>query len=564
MAMQSQITPKRIEAFKNSRFNPIRYLTPETLSDSLQQFDYGTLEWPAQVLTEIKERDAIISAVSAKRRMKAESFIWEIAKIPESENEDFEAHRDALKYAYNNIVATDALDRDKQRSIQGLFGDMNEAQGMKWQVHELIARPSMSGLTFEIVACPLCFFENRTGKLRFLPSQGYYTGEDMDPRRWMVTRGLFLMKPSAIAYMFARIPQEDWLFYNEAHACPGILGKTTAQQGTDQHDALLTLVAAAGTANFKGVINDKDSVDAIQFGATGPLPFQPLIEHQQRLITTIWMGGDLSTLSSNKPGQVGSTNQSEDQKCIEDHDAQVITETLNMKLDKLILEYYFGPDVKPAAYIRVRPRREPDIAAIIQKRQFLIDNGAQVGIDATREELGVPKPAEDEPLFEKRQAQPVGNQGQSIPIDFGEDAGNTARNDTQKTADAAMGELQRKTLSMLADAKADAYKPLADRLLGILELPTQEAQQVALSNLEKDWPRILHEMNEASGNAISVLEGAQWAALFNGLSQTAVATHPRRNGVAKNSKRETSYVFERNADGEISGLKAVEKIARGK
>ncbi len=551
---QSNVNQSRVEQFKNSRFNPIRYLTPESLSEVLQQFDYGSLEWPAQVLLEIMERDQITSAVASKRRMKAESFGWEIAKKPDADDAEFERQREVLKYAYDNLIATDALDKDKRRGIQGLFGDMNVAQGMKWQVFEIIAKPTTKGLTFELVACPLSFFENRTGKLRYLPQSGRYDGIDMADAQWMVVRGLYLMKPTAIAYMFARIPKDDWLFYNEAHACPGIIGTTNAQIGQPAHTALVDLVAQAGTPNFKGVINDKEKIEAIQFGSTGALPFEPLIEQQHRLISTIWLGGDLSTMSSSKPGQVGSTNQSEDQKCIEDHDAQVITETLNMKLDRLILEYHFGPDVEVAAYIRVKPKREPNIDAILKRKTALIDWGADVGIDSTREELNEPKPEKGEPIFQRQQAaQPTDETG-APTNNF--DAGNAA-NETRKATDSAMLALQNQTIKLMTAADAEKKKPLADRLLGILELPTQEAQRAALAKLKNDWPSILHEMNMASGKAIDVLEGAQLASFLNGVSESVVATQAANARMPAKPKKQ-SFTVKRDTNGDMVGFEKVE------
>lgn len=517
MAQTSLLTPQRVASWKEARFNPIRYLTPETLSQHLSSFDAGIFEFSAQVFQELMERDGMICTVSSKRKMKAGCFGWEIAKRPDADDETFEAHRAVLKYCYDNLIVTEALDQDKRRGIQGLFEDMNLAQGMKWQNFELLARPDATtgGLTFTIVTVPLWFFENRTGKMRFLPAQGVYDGEDMDPNRWMIVRGLGLMKPTSIEYIYAWIASRDWLFYTEAHSCPAVVGTTMAAHGTDAYEAFRDAIAQTLGPNAKYVINPQDKIEIVPMGSTGTLPYPEFIEKHHKLITQIWMGGEMGTMAVGQ-AQVGSSNQAEDSKCVEDHDAQGITEALNFNIDKKVIEYHFGPGVQPAAYICVKPKRQPDTNALTSKFRFAEEMGIPVGQDAVREALNIPKPEEGEELISK--PEPPANPA------FNSRAANAVKG--------VMEKLQQTSIERLADESANAYEPLKDRLMGIVEVYEklgggevgEQAAKVAIQKLKTEWPQVLAAMNQASEGKIIALENMQAPAFLNGFLESLVKT----------------------------------------
>lgn len=532
----SIIDQNRVWTYKLSKFNPIRYLTPEYLSNQLLEFDYGTLEWPAQLLWEIRERDQTTVTVANKRRMKIEGFNWTIAVKPEfAGNPGAEKQKDRLKYCFDNMMFTSAIDQDFRRGLQGGFGQMSEAIGMKWQVHELIARPSTDGLTFTAIDCPLWFFENRHGRMRYIKAQGLWDGEELQPGAWMITRGPGLLKPTSIAYMFAHLPRQLWLYYCEAHSLPGIWGKTKAAQGTPQYDAMKTFVALAGTQNFRGVGGVEDMVEAIHLTAQGALPYEALIEAMEKHIMEMWQGGAMATRAE-AGAKVGSSNQNEDAKCFEESDAQMIQETLNNAITPQVIEFNFGPGEPMMAEIRVTPKRKPDLAEINLKYGFATANGIPVGENAYREEAGLPAPEKGEELIRgPLQPQQPGADGlipgQDEPSGApkGKPSGAAANSrDHDKAVNSTpkvMDQLNRKTVEMLAEGFATSRQPLADRLLGITELPTPEAQRVAIIKLKKDLPTILHEMNMASASAISVLERASVASWLNGYADSTVATH---------------------------------------
>lgn len=515
----SILTDTGILNWKRSYFNPIKYLTPVYLTEVLQQFDMGIFAAAGRVLWEIMERDEVIAAVAGKRRQKAEGFSYTIAKKPDAPQAIFDKHAAVLKYCYDNLRVTDALDHDEQAGVQGFFGKMNNAQGMRWQNFEMLAKPDAAsgGLTFEMVACPLWMFENRLGRMRFLPFPGAYDGDEMEPMRWLVCRGLGLMKPSAIAYMNMRIPKQNWLFYTEAYATPGIIAKTNHAKGTDGYSALETVLSKALGPDFRAILTkgtggtngNGDEIEKLDFGSSGQLPFKDILDWHEKKVLTLWEGGDLQSKSSETSGSVGTNAQLPNADAIEDHDALKIQEPLNFKIDPMVIAYHFGESVESAAYIKVFPKRQPDIDTELKKLTFARGAGIPIGIDSTRETLGLHTPDDNEELIEPP-APPKPAFGQ-----------NTAHNATRT----AMESLQRKTIERLANDYADKNKPLADRLLGIIELYEKAgdaAAKVAIQNLIKESPQILSEMNKASGGATITLDSAMTAAFLNGVAQETV------------------------------------------
>lgn len=61
----------------------------------------------------------------------------------------------------------------------------------------------------------------------------------------------------------------------------------------------------------------------------------------ERLISALWRGSDLSTIS--KSQCYGASVQQGETQILEEHDAELITETLQKNIDRRVIEYTFGP-----------------------------------------------------------------------------------------------------------------------------------------------------------------------------------------------------------------------------
>jgi hypothetical protein len=82
----------------------------------------------------------------------------------------------ALKHFYDHVTATNAINENETGGFKLLVRQMADAIGKKFAVHEIVWKPGADGLTAEFRFAPLWFFENRTGRLRYLPIEGAIEG----------------------------------------------------------------------------------------------------------------------------------------------------------------------------------------------------------------------------------------------------------------------------------------------------------------------------------------------------------------------------------------------------
>ena len=77
MKTVSQISEMRVKNSMRARFNPIKTLTPDSLSQMLDAFSAGYLKSAAMTWEAIERRDDVIQGVSAKRKKSVARLNWE-------------------------------------------------------------------------------------------------------------------------------------------------------------------------------------------------------------------------------------------------------------------------------------------------------------------------------------------------------------------------------------------------------------------------------------------------------------------------------------------------------
>ncbi|MES2692781.1 MAG: DUF935 family protein [Verrucomicrobiota bacterium] len=339
-----KITPslgaERVKLHLQSRFNPIRGLTPETLSSHLDAFDLGYLTPASLLWQKIRDRDDTVKAVVEKRELSASLLNWEILALDDSP--EAEQHKQALEEFYNGLTATHALDRNTRGGVSLLVRQMMHAQGHKWAVHEIVWQPGAPALTAEFRFIPLQFFENRTGALRFLRTELALEGEELDEGGWMVTAGAGLMEATSIAYLFKQLPLKDWLIFCEKAGIPALHGKTDAQPGTKEWDDFRDALANFGV-DWALVTSLQAQVAPVDLKTSGQLPHPLLVDRMDRAIARLWRGADLGTVS--REGQsVGSNPQESETDILEAADAQLVSETLQHYVDRWVIRHRFGAE----------------------------------------------------------------------------------------------------------------------------------------------------------------------------------------------------------------------------
>lgn len=383
-------------------FNPIKSLTPESLSRMLDQFHAGHLRNASLMWDSIERRDDVLAGVVSKRKKAVTRLQWEILTVEDSQ--ESQEHRKALEYFYNNLSVTHACDQNISGGFSLLVRQMMDAVAKKYAVHEIIYMPQNTNdgihLTASFRFVPLWYFDNTEGRLRFMQNEYPSTSFlNLDPGAWLVSTGEGLMEASSIAYLFKHLPLRDWLVYCERNGMPGIKAVTDALPNTPEWEVAREAVENF-SAEFHALMSRGCEIEAIDLTARGAIPYQALIERMDRAMISLWRGCDLSTLSSTH--STGVTIQQAETDLIEDDDARQISETLNNQVDRHVIQYLFKTE-QPKAYLHIKARDRRDRVQDLSIYQTLFNMGLDLSKSDLREKFGIPQPnAVDELLYSKR------------------------------------------------------------------------------------------------------------------------------------------------------------------
>lgn len=480
--VSAHVTPEMVRDFRRSRSSRLR-LTPEVLQRQLEQFEAGHLRDFALTADSLPRRDDRI-AVAWPKRCKAVSrrgiTVQQNDGLPAEQVKRAEEHKAAIQYAFDHCTVTHALDLNQRGGYRLLIRQMMEALGILYSVHEIVWEPIVVDgkprLTFTAIYVPLWFFENTTGRLRFLRNPWSLDGEPLAEGEWLITVGESLMQPLAAARAFKQMALIDWLAYSEKFGMPGLLGKTSAQKNTDAWTAMEDAVESF-SQDWAAVCSTGDTIELVEASGGGAnLPYPPLVERMDRAIVSICRGGDLSTMSQQGESS-GSNRQGEETELLEEDDAEMVSETMQ-QISRIIIRELF--DEEPLAYATIVVPRTKSTADTVKKIETLVGNGVPVGAAWARGELGVPAPAEGEPILTPAAPAPIS------PL-----VGALATANAAEAASAAVGTLFRhQALLDLSEAQRAQAAPLLERLAAVQRAADPTAYATALRSLHADWDQL--------------------------------------------------------------------------
>jgi hypothetical protein len=494
----SVVSVERVKQFRQSRFNPIRNLTPEVLSRQLDDFAAGYLRPFALTMDAIERRDDILQCVAPKRKAAVARRSFEVltlGEVPKGKTAEAERHREALLYFYNNLSATDAVDMNQCGGFSLLVRQMLDAVGKRYAAHEILWEPTNEGLTATFKHVPLWFFENHTGKLRFLKTDGAWEGIELEEGSWMVTVGQGIMEACSVAYMFKHLPLKDWLIYCEKHGMPGVQGKTSAAKGSEQWNALVEAVAAI-CRDFSVVTSEGDKIEKIDLTTEGELPYPKIVERMDRAMASLWRGADLSTMSAGQGQGQGASLQGDESHNLECDDAALASETLQ-RVSRHVIEYTFGYGVLPLAYLKVVVPPKQDVDRDLKIDTFLRDSGAPLGVEATLERYGRTLPDKTDSLLQRRISP------QAVP---------------EQTEEALANELEDKARIELARALATDLQPVRERIARILEIEDGDVMRQKLTLFLAELPALLKSIT-ADPESARAMEALLAASIINGMQE---------------------------------------------
>lgn len=394
----------RMRRAQAARLSPLRQLTPEALSRQLDEFNLGRLGAAARTWELIERRDDVLAGVAAKRKKAVARLGWEV--LAHDTSAEAAAHRTALETFYSNIRVTHALDANNRGGFSLLLQQMMDAVGKRYAVHEIVWAPGGAGeqaLSAEFRFVPLWYFENTTGRLRFLENDTDTDGRDLEDGAWLVTTGDGLMEACGHAFLYKHLPLRDWLVYCERNGMPGVKAVTDALPGTLEWESAREAVEAFG-AEYHAVLSRGTELEPIDMTSRGELPYQPLVERMDRVMISLWRGADLSTLSSGN--STGVSVQRDETLLLENHDAIHLSEILNAQVDRYVIQYLFGK-AAPKASVRIKTNVSTDPHLDLAIAQKLYDLGAPLGLAHLMERFGFPLPAATEQTLRKPELRQV-------------------------------------------------------------------------------------------------------------------------------------------------------------
>lgn len=353
------------------RFSAVRGLRPETLSRALESFENGRLGEAARIFEAIIRRDDAISGLYLKRCKCVARLDGEVVELEDSPRA--RRHAEALRRFYASVEAENFSDANERGGLRLLIAQMMSAVGMKYAAHRVEYFRKGGTLSGKFTAYPLWMFENTSGRLRLLEREGQLTdGAELDAGEWLVTVSDGLMFPSSIAYLFKNLTLRDWLIYCERNGMPGIKAKTDAFPGSEQWEAACRAASDFG-AEFHAVFSQGTDMEAIDLSSRGALPYPQLVERMDRMLCSLWRGGDLATMSGDS--RMGSSSQWYESTLIEEDDAENISSTLNAQVDRTVIRLIFGDETPLAKFSLRLPDYETHLAEL-----EVIERLAKIGL----------------------------------------------------------------------------------------------------------------------------------------------------------------------------------------
>lgn len=517
-APSGKFAAERVSHSVRNRINPIRGLTPYLLTQQIEWWRTGYLAPLARLWEEIEDRDVLLKGVIAKRKRDAARCRWEI--LTENDSPEAARQKEFLATFYSRLSTTAVLDQDQRGGVALLLRQMMDAVGKRYAVHEIVWVPKRDGfLSADLYHAPVWMFEARSGRLRFLPNDQAYDGERMPEGEWIVTVGDGLMMASCIAYMAKDLGLKDWLNYTERFGSPVVDASTNAPQGSAEWDNLVEAVANF-VADGYIVRNQSAQIALLEAKGAGTLPQPGLVDYIDRGLSALWRGADLGTMSAGEGSGQGASLQGGEREALLADDCEILSETLQQRLDLPALRWKFGPDVEALAYFQVSPPVEQDSTQELAIDEFLVRSGVPLSVADTLQRYDRPQADPGEAVLRPAPTPAVGGFGATRTAQGAEEEADPAGRDRMDAV--AMANASPEQKAALMDAFAQDMRPVADRLRRILTIEDPEILRAKLVAFRDELPELMRSLG-ADPAAAREIEAMMARAMLSGMAASAGA-----------------------------------------
>ena len=379
-----------------SRTDPLRYLDPDRIARAIGSFRHGYLREMAEIISQLEERDDTMRTASRKAFTAASRCPHEVLIVEgEEKNPRALLHRDILTRFWANVRVRDVFARNASGGISRLKKEMAAALSHRWAVHEITWEPSPSGIRATFWRVPLSRFENRTGALRYLETDGSLDGRALEPYGWLVTQGDGVGIAAAVASTAKRLSLQDWLLYSERCGQPGVHAATDAEEGSPGWQKLLA--ALPGLARDWALLTGKGvDIKAVDLSVKGTLPYPELVARMDRAIAALYRGADLSTVSGGDGGDVGASLQGDETAILDADTCEMISESLQQQVEPFVIRWSCG-DAEPLAYISVSLPEKPFTELDLKADETLLRMGVRLSRKQLLPRYGRTEAAKDDP-----------------------------------------------------------------------------------------------------------------------------------------------------------------------
>jgi hypothetical protein len=332
----------------------------------------------------------------------------------------------------------------------------------------------------------------------------------------------------------------------------GLIGKTTAAFNSPEwgnfREALKDF-----SEDWSGVFSTSADVSLLESkNVTGAGPFCALIELMDRAITSLLRGSSLATKTSGANEQ-GASIQLEESHIFEADDAELITETLRMKLSRYALAWKFGPDAPQYAYIQVKTTPRQDVANDVAVDAFLAPFGL-LEKKTTLARYGRPLPDQDAEILQPVSTPPAGAPSVDPAKKEEEQTQFTnagAPQVTDKFTDAAV--------QQFTDSLHEDLSHAAQKLIAALQITDDTLREKKLKELLAAWPGITADTIITSKSA-DTLANAIATAYAHGVQSPGPAQ--MTNAFNPDQPRDEQGRFS-DEPGKISPAEADQRLSKG-
>ena len=497
-----QITAVRVVWALRNLVNPISWAEPKRVSWLLNALNTGDLSI-AKLWDAVQRRDEILLTAINKRfdnvgRLDVQTIIP--SNINEGQKSRAKQHQEALKQFWGGVTCTEALRQDVKGGVRLLAQQILMCRLQGWSVHEKVWQLPAQGkpLSMRFVHCPLYWFENRFGKLRYLPAEFDMYGLQMEEKNWLVSaspRGA-LMESCIVLWMFKHFATQDYASWLERYGQPVVDISTTAGWNTEEFENLVQMARDFG--NEAALVHSPETTVGVVQPPNQTDPFQFAIEMLDRKLTMAVLHSDLQMQSREGGGNVGASVQQDEPMKQLDSDAEFVNSILK-GVSNEVTQYLFGEDA--LAETRLVPPANKEI----KQELSVIDSFARWGLPVDKDEvyeiLGRKQPTPEDAVYLQSGAGSTGG------VSHTGSAGRTGlKGDGSGDADPVAGELAnvsleagfREGMELAENARDQIAKQLAEKLhplrmeiARIDLLPTPEEKRTALLSFQDKLPEVL-------------------------------------------------------------------------